>query len=104
MITAVRNLRSEMNVAPGRDVEVVVRAPAKEAGILNELAGYVRTLARVGSLEVAPDAARPEVAAAAVVGEAEVFLSLAGAIDLDLERERLSKELARIEEIGRAHV
>ncbi len=97
VVTAIRNLRSEMNVAPGRQVQVVVRTGANECGILADLSGYVRTLARVDDLAIAPDAPRPEVAAAAVVGETEVFLSLAGAIDLEAEVQRLTKELTRIE-------
>ena len=48
VITAVRNLRTEMNVTPGEEVTVVLRAPARESGILDRLYGYVRSLARRG--------------------------------------------------------
>jgi valyl-tRNA synthetase len=50
---------------------------------------------------VAPDAPRPRVAAAAVTGELEIFLSLTGAIDLDAERERLTKELGKVDVAAR---
>jgi valyl-tRNA synthetase len=100
VITAIRNLRTEMNVPPGREVTVVLHAPAKESGILDRLSGYVRSLARVGDLTVSADAPRPKVAAAAVVGETEVFLSLEGAVDLDAEKARLSKELEKVEKLA----
>ncbi|HEX7877771.1 MAG TPA: valine--tRNA ligase [Candidatus Eisenbacteria bacterium] len=97
VVTSIRNLRTEMNVPPGREVAVVLRARPNESGILSRLSGYVRSLAKVGDLVIAPDAPRPEVAAASVVGETEIFLSLAGAIDLAAETARLTKELDKIE-------
>jgi valyl-tRNA synthetase len=96
-ITAIRNLRSEMNVAPGKTADVTIRCGNRDAGILEAHSEYVRSLARVGRWTLGSDAVRPEAAAAAVVGEAEVLLHLAGAIDVEAEAERLAKELAKVE-------
>ncbi|TPW01455.1 MAG: valS [bacterium] len=102
IITSVRNLRTEMNVSPGKEVDVVLKARPNESGILGRLSGYVRALAKVGDLVIGPDAARPKVAAAAVVGETEVFLSLTGAIDLVAETARLTREMDKIEKLAQS--
>ena len=53
-------------------------------------------LARIENLTLSRDASRPAVAASAVVRGAEVFLPLAGLIDLDKERQRLVREADRL--------
>ena len=58
---------------------------------------YVKRLARLGDLEIGTGLSRPDACAAAVVGGSEVFIPLAGMIDLDVERERLRKEIAQKE-------
>ncbi|MDZ4803761.1 MAG: valine--tRNA ligase [Candidatus Eisenbacteria bacterium] len=102
IITSIRNLRIEMNVSPGKNVDVVLKARPNESGILSRLSGYVRSLAKVGDLVIGPEVARPEVAAAAVVGETEVFLSLTGAIDLTAESARLNREIDKIEKLAQS--
>jgi len=56
-------------------------------------AAYFARLARVTDLEVASDLERPEAAASSVVGRNEVYVPLKGMIDLDVERDRLQKEI-----------
>ena len=93
---AVRNLRAENKVAPGRPVAVVVRGAAEQLDLVEDLAGQLRPLARIESLTLARDGSRPQVAASAVVQGAEIFLPLEGLIDLDAERERLVREADRL--------
>jgi valyl-tRNA synthetase len=96
LVVAVRNLRAENKVAPGRPVAVVVRGDAAQLDLVEKLAGQLRPLARIESLTLARDGSRPRVAASAVVQGAEVFLSLEGLIDLEAERERLVREADRL--------
>ncbi len=94
-ITAVRTIRSEMNVPPGREAEVMAHAGGREAALLESGRELMATLARA-HMVIDPAAARPPFAAAAVVGDSELFVPLKGLIDLDLERRRLTKELERV--------
>ncbi|PSQ67753.1 MAG: valine--tRNA ligase, partial [Bacteroidetes bacterium QH_1_61_8] len=55
-------------------------------------------LASVTDLTVQPGAEKPKASASVVVGRCEVFVPLAGMIDLDQERERLRKEIEEKEE------
>jgi len=105
LVTAVRTLRSESNVPPKEEVSVAVRFLDDGArGSLERQAGVARNLARIGDLELGVTE-RPKGAVAKVTGSLEVFLPLAGLVDLDKERARLAKEEERLgrelEKIGR---
>jgi valyl-tRNA synthetase len=96
VVVAVRNLRVEQKIAPGRSVPVVVRGSEEQYALLSRLQGQLLPLARIESLSLARDGSRPAVAASAVVDGAEVFLPLEGLIDLDEERARLAREAEKL--------
>jgi valyl-tRNA synthetase len=102
VVTAVRNVRSEMQIPPARLLRVVLRpAGAAQSALLAAETAALGTLARA-EIEVAPDAARPARAALAVVDGCEVYVPLEGVIDLAAERHRLGRERARAaEELAR---
>jgi len=96
LVAAVRNLRAEMNLPPAKMVPVVVRANAQQCERIRAHRDLLGPLARVESWTISPEATRPGVAAAAVVQGMEVWLPLAGLVDLDAERMRLAREADRI--------
>jgi valyl-tRNA synthetase len=99
LITGVRNVRNEYKVEPARWVAATVAGGARTA-LLSEQRALIVRLARVADdqLEVVERLGRrPEQAAALVVEGVEVFLPLAGLIDLAAERTRLGKELEQVE-------
>ena len=95
---AIRHIRSEMNVPPGRQVEALLEAPGEDfRQILEQDVEYIQNLA-AAKVEIHPALAeKPEQAAHAVTRGAEVFIPLKGLIDIDQESARLRKELASIE-------
>ena len=96
VITAIRNIRGEMNVPPSLKVETIMMAEEQETReILEEHSDYVLSQARAASLSVAPPGEKPKGVAAAVSGGVEVLVVLKGLIDLDEEVRRLEKELAK---------
>ncbi|MBD3333986.1 MAG: valine--tRNA ligase [Candidatus Eisenbacteria bacterium] len=97
VVTAVRTLRSEMNVPPARPADVTLRASGEWADLLREHETIVKGLARIGTLHLVEDAPKPAHSASAVVGGRELFVHLEGVIDLEVERRRLQKELGRVE-------
>ncbi|HXG04389.1 MAG TPA: class I tRNA ligase family protein, partial [Candidatus Binatia bacterium] len=96
-VTAVRNIRSEMRIAPAVTLGVTVRPAPEHARLFPEAAPVIEFLARC-RLTVAADAARPAGSALAVVGSSELYVELAGVVDLAAERARIEKELARLDE------
>ena len=101
-IKAVRNVRAEMNVPPSARPRMVI--VAKDPGALAELVPYIEKLAGAGDVSLKTDRAGAEEKAVALVcGGCEVFIPLAELVDVEKERERLSKEARRLKsEIGRA--
>ncbi|OIO19701.1 MAG: valine--tRNA ligase [Candidatus Magasanikbacteria bacterium CG_4_9_14_0_2_um_filter_41_10] len=96
IITNIRSLRSEKNIEPGKEVGIVIVC-GEEQAMLDENAVLIRGLARVGSLTVTGDeSAKPEQASTAVVGSITLHLDLAGAIDVDVEKTRLQKEIDHV--------
>ncbi|NLW60240.1 MAG: valine--tRNA ligase [Firmicutes bacterium] len=96
---AIRNIRAEVGVEPGRKVEAIFLTVAPQQAILNANRLYLETLAGLSKMEVrAGDSPKPAKAMTAVVEGVEVFLPLAGMVDLDLEIKRLQKELLTLEE------
>ena len=96
-VRALRNLRAEMSLPPSREIDVLV-APLDDAAAadLPALTGAIRTLARVGRLDGLSGGGRPGGAAVAVAGGYELYVPLAGLIDVAAERERLEREIERV--------
>lgn len=99
IVTGIRNVRNEYRVEAGRWVAATVVA-GERASLVREQAGLVCRLARVdaGQLVVVESLAeRPVDVATLVFGAVEVFLPLAGMVDVAAERVRLGRELAEAE-------
>ena len=98
-IKAVRNIRAELSVAPSRRIPCVALAADEARQHLLEAASpYFRKLAGLSELSIGLfGAPKPEKAMSAVVSGAELYLPLAGLIDLEQEIQRLQKELEHLE-------
>lgn len=98
-IKSIRNMRAEVNVAPGKKSEVILTFATdelKEVFIQNE--GYLKVLAGAEPVAILEaDAQKPENAMTAVVNGVEVYLPLKGLIDVEKETARLNKELATLD-------
>lgn len=97
-VRAIRNLRTEMNCPPGKEVNVIFRGAAQDLRFLREHEPYFRSLARVSAAEFRDGGERPKGTATAVIGTTEVYLPLEDLINLAEERARLSKEVGKIED------
>jgi valyl-tRNA synthetase len=99
LIVAIRNVRTEYKVEPAKWVPATVVA-GSQAELLRSQAPLISRLARVNAEQLAiveALAAKPQAAAAIVIGSLEAYLPLAGMIDLGAERARLQKELEAAE-------
>jgi valyl-tRNA synthetase len=98
IITAVRTIRSEMNVPHDKPVAVVVKVQSGEQkSLVEDNRGYLMSLGKINAVETGTDKARPAQSAMSVVAGIEIFVPLAGLIDFEKEQQRLTKELANAE-------
>lgn len=98
VVKAVRNLRAEVNVSPGKKCDVILKlVDGSLESTFKENEKYIFTLAGAESVTLlAADAAKPENAMTAVTADSEVFLPLKGLIDVAKETARLTKELENL--------
>jgi valyl-tRNA synthetase len=98
VITRIRNIRGEMNVAPSLKLKVTLAAPgATLPSTLERGRASIMNLANLEALTITGEAAEPKGAATAVAGEVRVYVFLAGVIDVAGEKGRLEKEIGKIE-------
>ena len=98
VVVAIRNIRGEMDVPPAKSIKVMLRNGASaDQGKLEEYRPYLQKLAKLESIEwLTPDDEVPA-AATGLYQELEILVPLAGIIDVEAERARLSKEIAKLE-------
>jgi len=100
IVTAVRTIRSEMNVPPASAIRVLLSTNDEEqVEAHREMGQYIALLARADEIEVGHNLPQPAASGSAVLGDLEVFVPLEGLIDLDLERRRLEKEITKFEKL-----
>ncbi len=95
IVRSIRNLRAEKNVAPSRRIAASIAAGAR-VGLVKEQSRLLASLAGLNDAELVITESlgdKPIDAAALVVGSAEIYLPLAGMVDLAEEKTRLEKEL-----------
>lgn len=93
LITAVRNIRAEVNTPLSKKVPMFIKSDYAE--FLEGVAPYITRFANPSELEISSVLTAPEQAMSAVVTGAEIYLPLAGLINIDEEIARLEKELEK---------
>ncbi|HET56148.1 MAG TPA: valine--tRNA ligase, partial [Ignavibacteria bacterium] len=93
VVNAIRNIRGEMNIPPSKQIDLYLKADK----ISDVQKKYIQSLVRVEKLIVDADIDKPKASASSVVKGCDIYIPLEGLIDLDVERQRLQKEINRLE-------
>ena len=93
IITAVRNIRGEMNIAPSLQLDVFI----KTEKINDEQLEYIKKLVKAKNITIGSKLVKPKASASKVINNCEIYIPLEGIIDIELERNRLQKEINRLE-------
>jgi valyl-tRNA synthetase len=96
-INEIRRIRSEMNIAPSKRLTILLQNLTKaEQALLDEHSLWLQTLAKIEQIDIlSADQVTPE-SAIALVGQAKIFIPLAGLIDVAAEIQRLQREMEKI--------
>ncbi|HEX7342134.1 MAG TPA: valine--tRNA ligase [Rhodanobacteraceae bacterium] len=98
VLSGVRRIRAEMNIAPGKPIDLLLAdGDASDRQRADTFAPSLAFLGRLSSQNWLQASADEPAAAASVVGQMRVLIPLAGLIDLDAEKARLTREIKRIE-------
>jgi len=98
VLTDIRRIRSEMNIAPGKPIPLLFAGgTASDRARTAKFAAQIEFLARTESQRWLQAAEAEPASATAVVGELKILIPLAGLIDIGAEKTRLAKEIKRIE-------
>ena len=98
VLTQIRRIRSEMNIAPGKTIPLLFAAGnASDRNRTAKFASEIEFLARTESQRWLDTGETEPASAAAIIGELKLLIPLAGLIDIDAERARLAREIMRIE-------
>ncbi|GAA5180115.1 valine--tRNA ligase [Niveibacterium umoris] len=92
LVSAVRSLRGEMSLSPAQKVPLIVAGPVAD---VEAFAPYLTALGKLESVAAAGDALPPSPAPVQIVGDFRLMLKIE--IDIAAERERITKEITRIE-------
>ncbi|HYQ48066.1 MAG TPA: valine--tRNA ligase, partial [Thermodesulfovibrionales bacterium] len=98
-VTAIRTIRGELNLSPTLELRALVKTHSDHAfGILSENMLFLKKLARADIIKIGGDLEKPGGSSVAVRSHVEVFVPLEGLLDVDLEIERIRKEMTKLEE------
>jgi valyl-tRNA synthetase len=97
VIRNVRNIRAEVNVPMSKKIELLIK-PSDATAMERLSCGeeYIARFCNPERLEISEQLTTPDKAMSAVITGAELYLPLAGLIDLDQELKRLEKELSTL--------
>ncbi|WDI94415.1 valine--tRNA ligase [Xanthomonas campestris] len=105
MVSALRRVRSELNVPPSKQVRLWLQAGSSDdRARVARFASQLAFLLKLEAIDWLAAGQEAPPAAAAIVGELTLLVPLEGLVDMDAERTRLDKEIKRVEsEIGKCN-
>ncbi|QKJ49718.1 valine--tRNA ligase [Proteus vulgaris] len=98
VIVAVRNIRAEMNIAPGKPLDVILRGADDNAKRrVSDNIGFLKAMGRLADIRPLAEGEEAPLSVNKLVNGAELLIPMAGFIDKDAELARLDKELEKVE-------
>ena len=96
-IVAIRNMRSELNISPKKEAELICRGRNFKTKIIVEYSKYFNSLVKITDISSGENIKKPPQSSTAVINDVELFLPLANLIDINIEIKRLQAKIADVE-------
>jgi valyl-tRNA synthetase len=97
IISSIRNIRSELNISPKKEAELICRGPKNKINIIRNNKKYFKSLIKIKSILFGREIDKPNQCSTAVINDVEIFLPLADLINIDKEINRLKSNIEDIE-------
>lgn len=99
VITSLRNIRAEANIAPGIEIDGLVRTEnSLELEILTANKAFLMKLAKLKSLEFGKEIQKPDLSGFRVVGSSEIIVPLLDFLDVEAEKKKLQDQISKLEQ------
>lgn len=99
LITAIRNIRAEMNIAPSKALTLLLRNTSADAARrIQENLTFIQSLAKLDEIRVLPESDKGPVSVTKLIEGAELLIPMADFINKEAEIARLDKEIAHMDE------
>ncbi len=96
-ITAIRNLRKQVNLSPASEIEITIKvSDDRQNRLFQQYHAYLNKLARVNQAYVGTTLSKPPQSIGAVVRNVEFYMHLSGLVDIVAEKERLGKQMEKL--------
>ena len=95
VVSSLRSIRSTLGISPSKPVRLLLKnLNAEDAARMEKFSAPLKFLLKLESIETL--SGEPPAAASAVIGDLTLLVPLEGLVDLDAERVRLDKEIAKV--------
>ncbi|MCK5894387.1 MAG: valine--tRNA ligase [Endozoicomonadaceae bacterium] len=103
VIIGIRNIRGEMNIAPSKELDVLLRhCTTEDRDRLTNNHSFLKKLAKISDIRILEASETAPMSATQLVGKMDVLVPMADLIDKDVKLERLNREEERLQkEIAR---
>ncbi|WP_333608615.1 valine--tRNA ligase [Arsukibacterium sp.] len=99
VITAIRNVRGEMNIAPSKPLSIMLRnLNTDEQRRLTENQSFLMNLAKLDNISVLAADEQAPACATQLIGNMDLLIPMAGLIDKDAELSRITKQLEKTQQ------
>lgn len=95
IITGIRSLRADYNIEPGKRLNIAMSA-GKDMNLLEENIEILKALARLDEAAIEKKIEKPDGAIGFVESGVEVYIDLAGSVDVKAEKKRIKKEIDNV--------
>lgn len=99
VVSAIRNIRAEVNISPAKAINVIIKTnDMVEVKTLEENNQFLASLAKIDDLQFGIKIEKPSVAAGfRVAANSEIYVPLAGLLDVEAEMEKIKVQLTKLE-------
>ena len=97
IISSIRNIKSELNISPKKEAQLICRGDDKKTNIILKNKKYFESFIKIKKIQTGVNIDKPSQSSTAVIQDVEIFLPLAELIDLSKEIDRLKIKIADLD-------